>query len=466
MSGIGVPANVFRAYDIRGELGDIHPDLFRLITRTFVTRFLGGPGAKVVLGRDLRTSSEELAEAAAEGLMEAGAEVWDIGVVPTPLAYFAMGRWKASGGVVVTASHNPPQYNGMKLRVKDEPFYGEDLQRLYQAVLEAPEPVDGGMRVQRDAYADYFAVAQEYLRLQRPLKVVLDLGNGAGTLTAPRLLSELGCELELLFPDPDGGQFQGRGPDPMADGALDSLCERVKNSDAAFGLAIDADGDRLAVVDEEGRPVTADRAVIPICQHLLDGGAKTFVADMRCTRTTIEYVQARGGQVIKAKCGYPYILRAMACYDAAFGFETTGHYFFANPDIKFDDATFAAAFFCQVMSASDRSVAEIMASAPTYYTAKEVRRNCPDEVKFKVVERLAEDYGREFVVDTTDGVRVERPEGWALVRASNTAPQITMRWEGRTKADMEAIGEELKERVKAVMEEFGVPVEDDWAEGH
>ncbi|MCX7600089.1 MAG: hypothetical protein N2512_14670, partial [Armatimonadetes bacterium] len=339
------------------------------------------------------------------------------------------------------------------LRMGDGPFYGDSLQQLYQATLDVPPVRPGGQVVRRDIYAEYFPTAIRYLGLGRPVRVVLDLGNGAGCLTAPRLLCELGCEADVLFGEPDGGQFRGRGPDPLAPGALDALCKRVIETGAEVGLAIDADGDRLGVVDETGQVISSDRALLPLIREALEQGERVFVTEVRCTRSTIRYVEQRGGRMEMAKCGYPFILDRMRETGAVMGFETTGHYYFRNPDIKFDDAVFAAGLLLGALSRTQETVSEIIASAPTYYTSDELRWHCSDEKKFKVVERLVEEYSREYEVITEDGVRVERPDGWALVRASNTAAEITMRWEGDSPESREAIGRELQERVRRVMEE-------------
>lgn len=448
------PPQIFRAYDIRGKIGEeITPERVRRIAHTYAARFFDRP-PRLVLGHDLRESSRALAEAAIEGLLAAGAEVWDVGEVPSPLVYFAIGRWGADGGVVVTASHLPPEYNGLKLRMGDGPFYGDSLQQLYQATLDAPPGRPGGRAAKRDIYAEYFPTALKYLKLDRPVRTVLDLGNGAGSLTARRLLRELGCEADILFGEPDGGRFLGRGPDPLAPGALGALSKRVVETRAEVGLAIDADGDRLAVVDESGQEVSPDRALLPLIREALSRGERVFVTEVRCTRSTIRYVEEKGGRVEMAKCGYPFILDRMRETSAVMGFETTGHYYFRNPDIKFDDAVFAAGLLLGALSRAQETISQIIASAPTYYTSDELRWPCSDETKFLVVKRLVEEYAREFDVITEDGVRVERPEGWALVRASNTAPEITMRWEGDSPDSRDAIGQELQERVRRVMKEI------------
>lgn len=453
LSAGDLPRHIFRAYDIRGTIGDeITPERVRLIAQVFATRFFN-PSPKLVLGRDLRESSKALAEAAMDGLLAAGAEVWDVGVAPSPLVYFAIGRWGADGGLVITASHLPPDHNGLKLRLGDGPFYGDSLQELYKAALEPPQVRGGGRLVARDVYAEYFPAALTYLKLHRPVRLVLDLGNGAGCLTAPALFERLGCKPEILFGEPDGGRFKGRGPDPLAEGALRALCERVVQSGAEAGLAIDADGDRLAVVDEKGSPISADRALLPLIREALAQGEKHFVSDVRCSRSTIRYIEERGGHLAMAKCGYPFILDKMRKLSAAIGFETTGHYYFRNPDIKFDDAVFAAALLVGALSRSQEPLSQIIASAPLFCTSDELRWHCDDAVKFKVVERLTEEYAREFEVIIEDGVRVEKPEGWALVRASNTAPEITMRWEGDSPESRDAIGQELQQRVRRVMDE-------------
>jgi phosphomannomutase/phosphoglucomutase len=450
------PQEIFRAYDIRGLVGEeITPAVVEVIARTYAARFLG-PQARVVLGRDARESSAELAEAAKAGLVAAGAEVWDVGLVPTPLAYFVMGRWGASGGIVITASHNPPQYNGMKLRLRDQPFYGQQLQELWRATLEPPAAQSGGRVIERDAYAEYFDTAARYVTLARPFKLVLDVGNGAAALTAPQLLERVGCELEVLFGELDGGQFSGRGPNPTQKGALEPLAQRVRQVGAEMGVAIDADGDRLVVVDESGAPVAPDHAAIPICRDLLARQPEVIVSEVRCSRSTIEDVQAHGGTLEMRPCGYPFILAGMRERQGAFGFEKTGHYYFRNPDIKFDDATFATAMLVATLTRGRETLGQILASAPVYYASDEVRWACPDELKFRVVEEVARAYAREHQVITIDGVRVELPEGWGLVRASNTAAELVMVWEGKTPAARDALGASLCARVREVMEQLGV----------
>ncbi len=456
MPTVDLPGHIFRAYDIRGKIGaDITPDRVHLIARTFALDILPAP-LRVVLARDLRASSQELAAAALDGLLEAGAEVWDIGPVPSPLGYFAAGQWQASGAVVITASHRPPDENGMKLRLGDRPFFGDGLQGLYQKALASPAGPGGGKHVERDPYPEYFAAAMKYVKLDRPLRVVLDLGNGAGLKTAPRLLSDLGCDLDVLFGDDDGGRFLGRGPDPTHPGAMDALSARVCEIGADLGIALDADADRIAVVDEHGRFLGPDLAAIPYCRDMLRAGPDVFVTDVRCTASTHKDVEAHGGRLEMARCGYPFILARMAELNAAMGFETTGHYYFRNPDIKFDDATFAAALLCSILSRAGQPLSAIVDSAPVYYPADEERWPCPDEVKFKVVDRLVEVYSAHHKVLTIDGVRVERPDGWALVRASNTAEELTLRWEGDSPETRDAIGADLTARTAEVLAEFGI----------
>ncbi len=454
---VQLPREIFRAYDIRGVLGEqITPERVELIASTFAARFLG-PSPRVVLGRDLRQSSEQLAEAARRGLAAAGAEVWDIGVVPTPLAYFAAGRWKADGAVIITASHNPPEYNGMKLRKPDEPFYGPMLQELYEACLNPPPAPGGGRVVERDAYAEYFDVALSHLPAGLGLRVLLDLGNGCGAFTAPELLRRMGCEVDLLFEEPDGGQFRGRGPNPLERCALRALQEKMRWGNYDVGLAIDADGDRLAVVDEHGRAVPADVAALLIIRQMLQEGETTFVTEVRCSRAVQEYIEQRGGQLVMAACGYPFILQKMRETGAAMGFETTGHYYFRNPDIKYDDASFAAGKIVAAIAQSGMSVSELLAEVPVYYPSDELRSKAPDEIKFEIVQQARSRLERSGFRQTidVDGIRVEFDDGWVLLRASNTAPELVMRWEGRTPSRRDQLGAALKD----VLNQLGICVD-------
>jgi len=387
-----IDPDIFRAYDIRGEVGpQINPQVVRIIAQAYGSRFPDPAAATVVVGRDIRESSEELCQAAVEGLMSCGCHVIDIGQCPTPIVYFAIGLWQADGGLGITASHRPPQYNGMKVRWGEWPFYGDQLQELYRQVVAGQFARGDGTYEERDVWPEYFEIAAAQVPGDCSLRVVLDVGNGCGTFNAPRLLAAIGCEVEVLFPEPDG-TFPNRPPDPLSQEAMSQCAQRVVETGADLGIAIDADGDRVSVVDDTGTIVWPDNYVIPLCQEALSEGPATIVTEVRCSQATIDQVKQWGGEVEMVACGYPFILGGMRRLNSPLGFETSGHCYFGNPYIKFDDAAYAAARLVVSLSQQGRTLREIVAELPKYYPAPEQRLECPDERKTEVVEQVTASY--------------------------------------------------------------------------
>jgi phosphomannomutase/phosphoglucomutase len=451
------PEHVFRQYDIRGKVGpeDINPDFVRQVAAAYATRFAGKPNATLGVGRDLRATSTELSQAAVEGILSTGVNVVDVGQTPTPVLYFAIGHLGLDGGLGITASHRPADENGIKVRMGDGPFYGDDLQELKREVMAGEFARGSGKCEKLDVYPEYFRLASQQLSIARPMKVVLDVGNGCGTLTAPRLLRDLGCELTVLFEEPDG-TFPGRGPDPTKEGAMEPLAARVREIGAELGIAIDADGDRVAVVDHAGEYVQPDQYMIPICRELLAAGPVTVVSEVRCSQSIVDDVESRGGSMYLEACGYPFILAGMAEHGAEIGFETTGHCYFRNPHFKFDDATFGAGKLLGALSRSDRSLREIVDDAPRYYPADPPRYACPNDLKFQVVEELGQSYGPGVRLIRTDGVRAQFPEGWSVIRASNTGEELVSRWEGNSPEARDRIGKDLMDRLRSVLGRHGL----------
>ncbi len=448
---MNISPDIFRAYDIRGEVGThITPQVVRSIARAYgslLSRSLGRP-ARLVLGRDLRHSSAELATAAAEGLQACGCQVLDIGQCPTPVVYFAIDCYHADGGLGVTASHKPPQFNGLKVRRGSGPFFGEDLQILHEATLRGDFLSGAGSYEQRDIWPDYFAAAESQLPRDgaKGLRVVLDLGNGCGVFNAKRLLLHLGCEVYPMFEEPDGN-FPNRPPDPMTVEGIAKCAARVRETGADLGIAVDADGDRIAVADHEGELIWPDRYVTPLCREILRSGPATIVTEVRCSQALLDDVEAHGGRVKMTACGYPYILAGMAEVGAPLGFESSGHCYFGNEYIKYDDAAFAAARLLKSLAASGETMKQSVDSLPVYYTAPEERVECSDETKFQVAEQVAATYRGRYPMSEVDGARIQFADGWALIRASNTGAELVMRWEGKTAAARDRIGAELLERV-------------------
>jgi phosphomannomutase len=454
-----ISPDIFRAYDIRGEVGpQITPELVRRIGQaygSYLSRRLGR-AARVVLGRDLRTSSAELSAAAAEGLEACGCAVIDVGQCPTPLVYFAIDCYEADGGIGVTASHKPPQFNGLKVRRGSGPFYGDDLQRLGEETVGGDFLSGKGSCEGRDVWPDYFAAAESQLEpgSAAGLRVVLDLGNGCGTFNAKRLLTYLGCAVTPLFEEPDG-TFPNRPPDPMTVEGIAKCAAKVRESGADLGIAVDADGDRIAVADHEGELIWPDRYVTPLCRHVLGQGPATIVTEVRCSQALIDDVHNHGGQVKMTACGYPFILAGMAETNSPLGFESSGHCYFGNKLIKYDDAAFAAARLMAALAASGHTIKEEVDSLPPYFTAPEERVECADETKFAVVEQVAAAFRGKYPMLELDGARISFPEGWALIRASNTGAELGTGWEGKTEAACEEIGTALMAQVHEAMKSCG-----------
>jgi len=392
----------------------------------------------------------ELAQAAIEWILSTGVNVVDVGQAPTPGLYFAIGLWGFDGGMGITASHRPPEDNGIKVRMGDGPFFGDDLQALKDEVLAGQFATGQGSYEKRDIYEDYFRIAKQQVSISRPMRVALDLGNGCGTLTAPRLLRELGCEVHTLFEEPDGS-FPGRGPDPMASGAMDSLRALLKDCGAEIGIAIDADGDRIAVMDTDGRVIEPDQYMVPICRDVLSGGPATIVSEVRCSQSIVDDIASHGGKTVLVACGYPFILQSMWEHNAPVGFETTGHCYFSDPYFKFDDATFGTARLLSVLSRTDETLQSIIQSTPVYYPADPPRVSCPDGIKWDVVSAVAESFRAEREINEVDGVRVQYPDGLAVLRASNTGAELVMRWEGQSPEARDRIGADLQRRLSEAM---------------
>ncbi len=443
--------NIFRAYDIRGVVGEsVTADVVRIIARGYGSQLAADGPATVVLGRDLRPSSEELAGAVAEGLRSCGCDVIDLGRVPIPLVYFAAGRWGCEGGIGVTASHKPAEFNGLKLRRGAAPYYGDDLQQLAAFCGRGQFHTGAGTYEQRDIFPEYFETVEAKFTGDCGLHICLDIGNGCGGFTAPRLLQSMGCQVDVIFGEPDG-TFPNRSPDPLAPGALEVLSARVVETGADLGMAIDADGDRLAVVDDRGALISPDKYVIPLCDSILRQGPATFVSEVRCSQTTIDFVRERGGDVKLAACGYPYILAEMARVDAPLGFETTGHIFFDDLDVRYDDASFCAACMAQALGGLVGTLREVIAAAPQYCTSEDYRPHCPDEIKNQVVAEVIARFEPDHEMNTVDGARIVFEGGWGLIRASNTGEELVMRFEGATESACEDIATQVRDAVSEVM---------------
>ncbi|MFQ6133216.1 MAG: phosphomannomutase/phosphoglucomutase [Armatimonadota bacterium] len=439
-----LPRHVFREYDIRGiaepaAQAEMTPALARDIGRAWVAE-LGAASPHIVVGRDNRPSADEIAEAFLEGLVAAGCRVTDVGRVPTPVVWFYVAERQADGGAVVTASHKSPEYNGMKLRRGQVPFVGEEIQRVRERITRSEFPTGrGSVRTWPDGEAvlGYLVALGQVVSLDRPLRVVVDTGNGIASRTVPPLFDLAGCDVVTLETDWHAG-LPPEPLDPNVPEQLGPLGEAVSREAADLGIAIDPDGDRLGIVDEQGEVVPPDLYVIPLCREILARGPDEFVFDVRCSEALLGEVRKLSGRPHMSACGYPNILKGMARHRAALGAETTGHIFLRSLterlpgiEVPFDDAAFGAVRLAERLAASEHSLSAMLADVPRYRSSPEFRLNCPDEKKFGLVEAVKQRLGERFGITDIDGVRFSLGEGWGLVRASNTGPELVIRFEAR-----------------------------------
>jgi len=439
---------VFKEYDIRGVAdADLTTGAIETIGKAFGTYIQRSTGRdKVVVGRDVRLSSERFFAAVTEGLLSTGCQVVDVGVVPTPALSFALDSAFADGAVMVTASHNPPEFNGLKLQVGPYPLAGEALQHVERLIAKNQFEIGKGSMEEMDVIPEYLGCIREKVRLDRRLKVVVDGGNGTAGMLGSHLIEELGCEVVRLYCEPDG-RFPNHEPDPLVEDNIRDLKAMVVKESADFGIGFDGDGDRLGVVDERGVMVLPDKYVALLAREFLDSGPAKVVLDVRCSQALIDEITRHGGIPLMTRCGNAYILQKMRQENAALGVELSGHVFFNDPPLNFDDALFAAGKLAEYLSKMDRPLSDLVRELPEYHSSPELRVPCSDTQKFSVVEAIKESFIETHEVIDIDGARIKFDSGWALVRASNTQPMLSVRVEGRTEEDLHRIQEIVTERI-------------------
>jgi phosphomannomutase/phosphoglucomutase len=421
---------IFRKYDIRGIAGkDMQESDVILLGKGIGTYLRRQDKREITLGRDCRLTSETYARRLMEGLTAVGCQVVDIGVCSTPVSYFSIRHLQKEGGVMVTASHNPPEYNGFKISCGTDSVFGEQIQEI-RRIIEAGR-FDGGSGAvtHYDINGPYIDHMLGNIRLTRPLKVGIDAGNGTAGVTALPIIQGLGCQAEALYCDMDG-TFPNHEADPTVIANMQDLIALVQARGLDVGFGFDGDGDRIGVVDEAGRIVYGDQLMIIFSREILSRkpGA-TFISEVKCSQTMYDDIEEHGGNAIMWKTGHSMIKQKMKEVKAELAGEMSGHMFFADRYFGFDDAVYAACRLLEILAATGQSVSELLADVPRTYTTPEIRVACPDAIKFEVVRQITEHFRqRERVIDI-DGARVLFKDGWGLVRASNTQPALVLRFE-------------------------------------
>ncbi|MBN2543554.1 phosphomannomutase/phosphoglucomutase [bacterium] len=435
---------IFRAYDIRGiEDEDLTFDVVEAIGKAFGTYLQRIQEGKttVAVGRDNRLGSEKLQKALMQGLLSTGADVMDIGLSTSPKLYFTTAYLELSGGVNITGSHNPIGYNGFKMiRKGPYPVAEDEIQNLRQ-MIENEDFIKGeGALSKREIKREYFDFLKKDINVQRRMKVVVDTGNGVAGLFAPEFLTELGCEIIGLYTELDG-TFPHHLPDPeMAEYVVD-LINEVKKQHADLGIAFDGDGDRLGMVDENGKRYEADLLLMLLARDFLKRNpGEKIVVDVKCSQNVIDDIKAHGGKPVIWRTGHSIIKKKMREDGILLGGEVSGHMFFGGKFYGFDDAMLAAAYLLEILSKSDKKLSEHFEGMELMPSTPEIKLPCPDDKKFGVVDKIS-DYFHKLYPDslTIDGIRIDFPNGWALIRPSNTNPYLTLRMQGKSEAALKEI---------------------------
>lgn len=452
-----VDASLFKRYDIRGEAGRALTDrAAELIGRAFGTYLERADVSQVVVGHDNRLSSRGLADAAIQGLIAAGCQVIDIGQVATPVVYWYAVEAGDIGGLMVTGSHLKPVMNGFKLSIGKRNLYGEQIQALRQMISEGDFTAGQG-EVHRDETVNerYLAMARARLRHARPLTIVVDAGNGMGGVYAVPLLESLGHRVIPLYCEPDG-TYPHHQPDPQDAANLRDLVAQVRASGADLGLAFDGDADRVGVVDEMGTPIPADRVLVLLARDILarNPGA-AVVADVLSSQVLFDEVARAGGRPIVWISGHSLVKARMEEEGALLGGEMSGHIFLADGYYGFDDGVFVGGRIVQMVAAQDRPLSALMATVPTLWATPEYRPHCPDERKAAVIAAVHAALKDRYPINDVDGVRITFERGWGLLRASNTEPVLSLRFEGETEADALEYKRIVGEALRAAYPEVG-----------
>ena len=449
-----IQASIFRAYDIRGVVGDtLNKHVATLIGRAIAAENLARGETSIAVARDGRLSGPDMLDALIAGLRAGGCDVVNVGQVPTPVLYFAASTLPGvTSGVMVTGSHNPPDYNGFKIMLAGETLSGDAITDLYRRIVENDLSEGSGSLVEKDVSEAYLARIVSDITLKRPMKVVVDTGNGVAGELAPKLMKQLGCEVVPLFTEIDGN-FPNHHPDPGDPANMQDLIRVVAETTADLGLGFDGDGDRVGVITPQGELIYPDRLMMAYAQDVLSripGGRVIF--DVKCSGNLAKVINKHGGEAEMWQTGHSLIKARMKETGAPLAGEMSGHIFFAERWYGFDDGLYAAARLLEILAQQPMDADEFFAQYPQDPSTPEINIEVSDEKKFKVVERLiAEGEFGEGKRTTIDGLRVDYEDGWGLCRVSNTSPKLVTRYEGKTEAALQRIQELFEQNIERVL---------------
>jgi len=444
---------IFREYDIRGIVNeDLTEEVAEELGRGFATYLRGKGGKRASLGGDVRLSTPKFKEALSRGMLSSGVDVVDIGIVPTPVQYFSLYHLNVDGGVMITGSHNPPEFNGFKLAVGKATIYGEQIQEVRKIIEKAQFSSGMGKLTKEDLIGPYQERLRAEFSFKKRLKVVVDAGNGTGGIFAPGLLRDMGCEVSELYCEPDG-HFPHHHPDPTVVEYMADLIKEVKGEGADVGIAYDGDADRIGVIDEKGRIIWGDYLLILFSREILKKKpGEKIIFEVKCSQALVEEIERMGGEPIMWKTGHSLLKEKLRETGAVLAGEMSGHMFFADRYFGYDDAIYATCRLLEIMDGADLSLSQMLQSVPHYFSTPEIRAKCRnDQEKFEIAQKSRGYFSSKYRTITVDGVRILFGDGWGLVRASNTQPVLVLRFEAKSEARLEEIRSLVTEKLK----EFG-----------
>ncbi|MEN6507877.1 MAG: phosphomannomutase/phosphoglucomutase [Smithella sp.] len=437
--------HVFREYDVRGVVDkDLNEEFIVNLGRSIGTYAFQHKVKTMTVGHDCRLSSEAYQRYLISGLNAAGIDTIDIGLCATPMLYFSIRHFHAGGGVMITGSHNPPEFNGFKICIGYDSIHGPQIQEL-RKIIETGKYLSGrGSQQLQDVTGAYQNFILDHVKITRKLKVVLDAGNGVGGKFAVPVLEKMGCDLTCLYCDPDG-RFPNHFPDPTVEDHLKDIIKTVTQQGADLGIAFDGDADRIGVISDTGEIIWGDKLLLLFARHILkDHPQATIIGEVKCSQVLYDGIKKCSGRPIMWKAGHSLIKAKMKEEKAVLGGEMSGHLFFADRYFGYDDAIYAAARLLEILSQTTQKISELLSDIPRTYATPEIRVDCDDDKKAEVVERIKAHYRNTPDVVDIDGVRIPFKDGWALVRCSNTQPVIVLRFEASTAESLKIIRNEVE----------------------
>jgi phosphomannomutase/phosphoglucomutase len=443
---------IFREYDIRGIAGkDMDDNDVYNIGRALGSYIKRNSGKKICLSRDCRTTSDNYGKIVSKALTDAGCDVLDIGITTTPMLYYSIHKLYADGGIMITASHNPPEYNGFKVNIGTDSLHGQDLQKIKNMILENDYESGSGTEENISITESYFDFIVNDITLNKKLRVGVDAGNGTAGPFAVEVLKRLGCEVYDIYCDMDG-TFPNHEADPTVEKNLEDLKKLVKENSLDIGIGFDGDGDRLGIIDSSGNIIYGDQMMIIFAREVLENNPEAvFISEVKCSFTMYEDIEKNGGKAVMWKTGHSKIKKKMKETNALLAGEMSGHIFFADRYFGHDDGIYAACRMLEIMDKTGKSPSQLIADVPKTFSTPEIRMECPEDKKPSIVSEMTEIFKRTNKVIDIDGARILYDDGWGLIRSSNTQPVLVLRFESYTEDGLLRIKNEIESELQKLI---------------